>query len=100
LPEPLVFGPEDSGSDKFSITYRAAPGHNVVVSGGSQIKGWETGADGVWTASVPGVKEGKWHFRHLFVNDRRAIRACAPNADAADSCWQLTGAELSTDGNR
>jgi hypothetical protein len=100
LSEPLVFGPEDSGSDKFSITYRAAPGHNVVVSGGSQITGWKPGTDGIWTAGVPGVKEGKWHFRHLFVNDRRAIRARSPNADAADPCWQLTGAELSADGNR
>jgi hypothetical protein len=100
LTEPLVFGPEDSGAEKFSVTYRAAPGENVVVSGGSQITGWKPGADGSWTASVPGVKEGKWYFRHLFVNDRRALRARLPNADAADPYWQLAGAELSADGNR
>ena len=93
LPQPLVFGPEDSGSEKFSITYRAAPGERVYVSGGSRITGWKAGPDGVWTASVPGVKEGKWYFRHLFVNGRRAVRARTPNADAADPYWQLTAAE-------
>jgi len=100
LAEPLVFGPEDSGSEKFAITYRAAPGEEVYVSGGSAITGWRPGPAGIWTAQVPGVKEGKWYFRQLFVNGRRAIRARTPNADAADPYLQLAGAALSADRRR
>ena len=100
LDQPSVFGPEDSGSEKFAITYRAAPGDKVTVSGGTPVSGWTRGPDGVWTAQVPGVKEGKWHFRQLYVNGRRAVRARSPNANDANPCWQLAGAELSGDRKR
>jgi len=100
LAQPLVFGAEDSGSEKFAITYQAAPGEEVYVSGGSPITGWKPGLGGIRTAQVPGVKEGKWYFRQLFVNGRRALRARSPNANTADPYWQLTGAALSADRKR
>ena len=78
--ETLVFGPEDSGTEKHSITYAAAPGEKVVLSGGRTITGWKKGAGAIWTAELPEVKAGKWYFRQLFVNGRRAIRARTPNA--------------------
>jgi hypothetical protein len=78
--ETLVFGPEDSGTEKFSITYAAAPGEEVVVSGGRTISGWKRGKGHIWTAELPEVKEGKWYFRQLFVDGHRAIRARTPNA--------------------
>ena len=28
----------------------------------------------IWTAELPEVKAGKWYFRQLFVNGRRAVR--------------------------
>ena len=43
LAEPLVFGPEDSGTEQHSITYAAAPEATVVVSGGRRITGWQPG---------------------------------------------------------
>ena len=76
----LVFGPEDSGTEKHSITYAAAPGEKVVLSGGRTITGWKRGAGAIWTAELPEVKAGKWYFRQLFVDGRRAIRARTPNA--------------------
>lgn len=100
LIEPLVFGPEDSGSEKWAVTYQAAPGEKVEISGGSTITGWKSGDGGIWTAQLPDVKDGKWYFRQLFVNGRRAVRARTPNADADDPCLQLTGATLSADRKR
>ena len=96
LEETLRFGPEDSGTGKHAVTYAASPGEDVVVSGGRTITGWKAGADGVYLAEVPGVKEG-WRFRHLFVNGRRAQRARTPNKDADDPCFTLTSADLSAD---
>jgi hypothetical protein len=79
LPEPLAFGPEDSGAEACSVTYAAAPGEGPVLSGGRPITGWKKGAGSFWTAEIPEVKAGRWRFRELFVNGRRAVRARAPN---------------------
>jgi hypothetical protein len=97
--ETLTFGPEDSGTERFSITYAAYPGEQVTVSGGRPIVGWKKGEGAVWVAPVPGVKDG-WYFRHLFVNGRRAIRARTPNEDAKEPSWRLTGATLAADLSR
>lgn len=80
LSAPLVFTPADSGTAEHSITYAAAPGENVVISGGRRITHWKV--DGkTWTAELPEVKEGKLFFRQLTVNDRRAVRARWPEED-------------------
>jgi hypothetical protein len=97
LTEPVLFGPEDSGTEKHAITYAAHPGEQVVLSGGRKITGWQKGDGPIWTATVPGVREGKWHFRNLFVAGRRAVRARTPNRDDKTPAWQLTGADLSKD---
>jgi hypothetical protein len=79
--ETLRFGPQDSGTDEHSVTYAAMPGEEVVLSGGRKIAGWKRAQGQIWTAELPEVKAGAWHFRQLFVNGRRAIRARTPNAD-------------------
>ncbi|MCX7424566.1 MAG: right-handed parallel beta-helix repeat-containing protein [Planctomycetia bacterium] len=79
--ETLVFGPEDSGTEKHSITYAAAPGESAVLSGGRAIAGWRKGTGQIWTAELPDVKAGKWYFRQLFVNGRRAVRANTLNGN-------------------
>jgi concanavalin A-like lectin/glucanase superfamily protein/glycosyl hydrolase family 141/parallel beta helix pectate lyase-like protein len=76
---PLVFGPEDSGGLKRSITYAAYPGERPVFSGGRRITGWRKGRGKRWTVELPEVKAGEWRFRQLFVNGRRAVRARSPN---------------------
>jgi hypothetical protein len=68
LSEPLLFKAEDSG-----VTYAAAPGEKVVVSGGRRVTGWKKG-DGVWTATVDVP------FNSLFVDGKRRTRARTPNA--------------------
>jgi len=87
--ETLTFGPEDSGTDKFSITYAASPGEKVVLSGGRKITGWKKGPSPTWTAEVPDVRTGGWYFRQLFVNGKRAIRARTPNADDKTPWWTI-----------
>lgn len=77
--ETLTFGPEDSGTEKCSITYAAAPGEKVVLNGGRAISGWKKGTNAVWTTEIPDVKAGKWYPRQLFVNGQRAVRARTPN---------------------
>ncbi|MCC6858257.1 MAG: right-handed parallel beta-helix repeat-containing protein [Bryobacterales bacterium] len=79
MSEPLVLTPEDSGSPQEPIVYQAYPGERPVFSGGRRIQGWQKGENNVWTAEVPGVKEGNWHFRQLFVRGARALRSRIPN---------------------
>ena len=79
LSEPVVFTPEDSGTEKCPIIYEAAPEARPVFSGGRVIAGFQPGADGLWTAQVPEVAAGEWYFEQLFVNGRRAVRARWPN---------------------
>ena len=89
LTETLTFGPQDSGSEKFSITYAAAPGEKVVLSGGRKITGWTKSSGELWTAEIPEVKAGKSYFRQLFVGGQRVNRARTPKADDKKPWWKI-----------
>lgn len=77
LSEPVIFRPEDSGSGECPVSYAAYPGENPILSGGRVVTGWKKGEGEIWTAKLD--EKGKWEFRQLFVNGRRAIRARSPN---------------------
>jgi hypothetical protein len=82
LASPLELRPEDSGTEKFPITWKTAPGAKVLWSGGLEIpKKWSKGDDGVWQVDLKGIGPDQWNFRQLFVDGKRAIRARFPNAD-------------------
>ncbi|HEY5912991.1 MAG TPA: right-handed parallel beta-helix repeat-containing protein [Verrucomicrobiae bacterium] len=81
LGAPLVFTSADSGSADHAVTYAAASGETVVISGGRQITNWTAVGGSKWTAELAGVKSGQWFFRQLVVNDERAVRARCPNED-------------------
>ncbi|HVE43435.1 MAG TPA: hypothetical protein VNM14_26390 [Planctomycetota bacterium] len=68
LPETLVVKPEDSG-----VTYAAAPGEKVVLSGGRRIAGWKKTDAGLWTAQT------ELRFNQLFIDGKRRTRARTPN---------------------
>ena len=74
ITEPLKLGPEDSG-----VTWQAAEPGKATISGGRELKGWKLHGDGSWSLTVPEVATGKFFFRELFVNGRRATRARTPN---------------------
>ena len=78
LTEPVMFGPEDSGTPDYGITYTSFPGETAVVSGGRRIAGFKQVEGGVWRAEIPAVKSGNWNFRQLFVNGMRRQRSRIP----------------------
>jgi len=80
LTEPIVIGPTHSG-----VTIEAKPGEQPIISGGKRIDGWHAtklNSRACWAAEVADVRNGKWFFRELWVNGRRATRARRPNRGA------------------
>jgi hypothetical protein len=67
IARPIEFGPEDSGTNGFSIVYTAAPGEHPVLSGGFPVAGWNLAdrSRNLWWAPAP---EGLADSRDLFVN--------------------------------
>ena len=84
LAETLTLGPEDSGTKECPISYEAFPGEQPVLSGGTRVSGWQPHRDKIMVALLPDVKAGKWHFRSLFANGHRQVRARCPNVDRSD----------------
>ncbi len=77
--EPVFFFEGDSGTKVAPISYAAYPGEKPVLSGGVPVTGWQKAEGPLWTTTVPGVKEGRWYFRSLFVDGKRCIPARTPN---------------------
>ncbi len=102
LSETLELGPQDSGTEACPITYRAAEGETVILSGGRALRGtWQTEDGHVWHLDLPETlfsvlggerdkpeeyvpRPARWNFRQLFVDGKRATRARFPNADAKE----------------
>ncbi len=94
LESPLELRPEDSGTEKYAVTWKAAPGAKVVWCGGLAIPGkWSRGQGGVWQVDLRGIGPEGWNFRQLFVDEKRAIRARFPNADAPNPFLYATGGD-------
>ena len=81
LPEPLVLGPEDSGTEAGPITYTAARGARVAIKGSRPIAGWKPLRDAIWQADLSGVTLGESRFWQLFYNGKRQTLARTPNFD-------------------
>ncbi|HEY3630980.1 MAG TPA: hypothetical protein VGL21_08775, partial [Jatrophihabitantaceae bacterium] len=81
---PLQFGPQDSGRNGQTVTWTAAPGAEVTISGGRQLRPiWHPVATGskIMAATIPtGL-----NFDGLFVNGQRQILARYPNYDPTAS---------------
>lgn len=88
LSEPILFTPDDSGTESCPVTYSAYPGEIPVLSGGRKITGWNQRQDGIWETEIPEVKSGEWYFHQLFVNGKRCQRARIPN----DGFYHVDGA--------
>jgi hypothetical protein len=82
LPEPIVFGPLDSGREH-PIVYAAYPGERVTLSGGKRLEcRWKLYRDGIMMCDLPEAQAGRLDFTQLFVNGKRQIRARFPNYDS------------------
>jgi hypothetical protein len=89
LKEPLVFGPEDSGTREQRVVYAAYPDEQPVLSGGRAVSGWKRGAGKRWVAEVPAARGGAWRFTQLFVNGKRQTRARLPDTDDWRQWWRV-----------
>ena len=76
--EPLMFGPEDSGTTDQPVIY-IGEGAKTVISGGITLEGWRDAGNGVWVADLPKIDGRALYFEQLFVNDQRAVRSRYPN---------------------
>ena len=85
--------PADSG-----LTIKAAPGVKPVLYGGRVINGWEKDGD-FYSAKLDGVKEGKWDFRALIVNNNMRPRARYPKEGALKHLSEFNVRWMSTIGN-
>ncbi len=83
--------PANPGRDGAPVTYRAAEGERVVVTGADEVRGWKKRPDGLWEVNVPydsfgGVNPftdfiaGAWfidngakHFRTRLIQDGKPL---------------------------
>ena len=75
--QPLVLTPEDSGLEICSYA-----NERPILSGGRQMAGWRElvqGGNTLWVTDVPEARDGRWIFRELWVNGKRAVRSRHPN---------------------
>ncbi|MGC2637473.1 MAG: right-handed parallel beta-helix repeat-containing protein [Acidobacteriaceae bacterium] len=81
LEQPLTLEAQDSGTPEAPVTWAAAPGARVTLSGGQKLTcNWSRHANGIMKAQVPAGLA----FTQLFVNGKRQIRARYPNYDPSD----------------
>ncbi len=107
IERPLVFKPEDSGTESAPVVYQAYEGERPIVSGGARVSDWKV-EGGRWQATLEEVKGGKWNFTQLFVNDQRRMRPRLPKqgyytiaanappkvAGRGDDRFQFTGDDI------
>ena len=82
LTEPLVFSPEDSGTKQCPITYAAADGERVVITGARQVAGWREWRDGAMVADLKTQGLEGVQFHQLFYRGTRQPLARHPDKDA------------------
>ena len=91
LDETVVFGREDSGTDRFAIEYAAYPGETPVFTSGVPIVGWkrierpvpglaDDVMDKIWVGDVPQSLE---RFHTLYGGSKRLPRARGKGATPA-----------------
>lgn len=78
LDKPIIFTPEDSGTQNAPVIYRAYPDEQPVLSGGRVISDWQVMEDGTWQTTLEPVRTGQWHFAQLWANDQRRFRPRLP----------------------
>ncbi len=78
LDEPLLLTSEHSGKKDY-LRIDNDSKNKVIISGGRKINGWKREKNGWWVADIPEVRDGKWKFRQLYVNNQIRTRARKPN---------------------
>ena len=77
LDRTVVFGPKDSGTEKYPITYEAYPGEHPVFTGAKHLTNWKpcekdpeelpAAAKGkLWVCDIPDDGKGSWRITTLY----------------------------------
>ena len=66
--EPVLFEPQDSGTNGHRITYAAYEGETPVISGAQQVTGWRKADGNLYVASL----DRDIKLRNFYINDHRA----------------------------
>ena len=74
IEQAAAFDARDSGESGRVISYEAAPGAEVIISGGKALPPFTASETGRWELQLPA---GVANFEQLWVGDRRAVRARA-----------------------
>lgn len=94
MAEPLVLSPEDGGTSKYPVVYKAENGAAPIFSGGKKITGFSVNKNGIWETTIPACKYYNWRFDQLYVNGKRAVMARTPNkgflkiGNVKESVWE------------
>ncbi len=72
IEQAVAFDARDSGESGKVVSYEAAPGAEVIISGGKSLPAFRAGPDGRWEVQLPA---GLGLFEQLWVGERRAVRA-------------------------
>src|SRR5262249_4644184 len=91
LTEPVLFGPEDSGTKDRPVVYAAYPGEKPILSGGRVIPDWRPAEGKRWATKLPAGSGGLWRFTQLFVDGKRQTRSRLPDTDDWHGWWRATG---------
>ncbi|MEC3908505.1 right-handed parallel beta-helix repeat-containing protein [Tamlana sp. 2201CG12-4] len=76
MTKPVVFTPEDSGTEIYPVAYKAYPGEIPVFLGSKALAlKWKKGKGGVYTAKVDKTLD----FERLYANGEKQILARYPN---------------------
>ncbi len=91
IPLTLHFDERDSGVNGHRVIYQAAPGEEVVLSGGTQITNWTALGNDVFKANVGGLE-----FRQLYVNGEPATLARYRNDGSYSqiAAWDTIGQRI------
>jgi hypothetical protein len=84
LSQPLVLGPEDSGTPKAPVVYRAYDKEQPRLVGSVKITGWQPWQGKILQVDLKGTSLEKVPFRQLFFGDKRQVMARYPNLDPTD----------------
>ena len=95
LDSTIVFGPEDSGTKKLPVFYRAYQNETPVFTGGRQLKNWrkvsndpkgitEKAKGNLWYHEIPEDLKGKWQITTLYDGNKLLSRSRSGKFKASD----------------
>jgi hypothetical protein len=104
LNEPLFVRPEDSGTAESPTIIEAEANSRPILSGGVEVKNWKKALTingvkkaNVWVADAPVKAAELIHYRQLWVNDKKGVRAKSTAGNTMDrilswdketeTCW-------------